>query len=329
MYVESMEYLKFKVGALMYTPALKLGVAQKLKNVEYQYLSSLAFCLEDSIVDEALELAERTLKETLKEINEFTDKESLPLIFIRVRNPAHLLKTYEFLKSELGVVTGFILPKFDLSNADDFLQNVKKINYDYSGKKIYCMPILESEGIVPLDARVNTLISLKNLVDQYKDYVLNIRVGANDLCNYYGLRRGVDSTIYDIGVIKNILIDIIAVFSRDYIVSGVVWEYFSDNNNLDFKLWSKGLEKELKMDRLNGFFGKTAIHPSQLQIIHKSLSVSKSDYEDALNILKWDSEGFGVNKSKNSSRMNEVKCHIKWAKNVYVIGEIYGIRDEL
>ncbi len=328
MSVESTEYLKFKVGALMYTPALKEGVAEKLKSLDYQYLSSLAFCLEDSIVDEALDLAEKTLKATLKEIKEITNKEILPLIFIRVRTPEHLLKIYNLLKNDLDVVTGFILPKFDLSNAEDFLKNMDKINQDYKVKKIYCMPILESEGIVPLETRVSTLIGIKKLVDQYNEYVLGIRVGANDLCNYYGLRRNVDTTIYDIEVIKNILIDIIAVFSRDYVVSGAVWEYFSDSNNLDFKLWSKGLEKELEMDRLNGFFGKTAIHPSQLQIIQKSLRVSKSDYDDALNILKWESGSFGVEKSKNSSRMNEVKCHTKWANKIRVIGEIYGVKDE-
>ncbi len=331
MVLESIEYLKLKVGSLMYVPALKKGVAEKLHNAEYKNLTSIAFCLEDSIVDSALEQAEETLKETLKEINNYQQKDNLPLIFIRVRNPKHLLKVYNLVKEDLNVVTGFILPKFDLSNGEEFLENTKKINEDFKKKTLYVMPILESEEIISLGHRVSSLLKLKELIDNYKNYVLNIRVGANDLCNYYGLRRTINSTIYDIGVVKNILIDIITVFSSEYIVSGVVWEYFSDSNNLDYKLWSEGLEKELSLDRLNGFFGKTAIHPSQLPIIFNSLKVTKSDYEDAKNILKWETDdiGFGVGKSKYSSRMNEVKCHTKWAKNIILLGEIYGIKEEI
>ncbi len=333
MVLENIEYLKLKVGSLMYIPALKKGVAEKLKNEEYQNLTSLAFCLEDSIVDSALEEAEKILKETLIEIKNNNQLESLPLIFIRVRNPEHLLKVFNLVKEELEVVTGFILPKFDLLTGEEFLKNTKFINTEYNIKTLYIMPILESEDIVSLGNRVSNLLKLKELIDGYKEYVLNLRVGANDLCNYYGLRRTINSTIYDIGVIKNILIDIITVFSSEYIVSGVVWEYFSDSKNLDYKLWSEGLEKELSLDRLNGFFGKTAIHPSQLPIIFNSLKVSRSDYEDAKSIIEWETTdlglGLGVGKSKYSSRMNEVKCHTKWAKNIIILSEIYGIKEEM
>ncbi len=328
MILDSVEYLKLKVGALMYIPALKTGIAEKLKREEFQNLNSLVFCLEDSIVDSALEQAEITLKETLIEINAKTEKDKLPLIFIRVRTPEHLLKMYNFLKAELDVVTGFVLPKFDLSNGEDFLLNIENINTDYKKKTLYCMPILESENIVSIADRIGDLLEIKKLVDAHKDYVLNIRVGANDLCNYFGLRRTINSTIYDIGVIKNILIDIIAVFSSEYIVSGVVWEYFADSKNLDYKLWCEGLEKELNLDRLNGFVGKTAIHPSQLPFIYNSLKVSKSDFEDACNILDWETEGLGVGRGKHVSRMNEVKCHTKWAKNIVILSEIYGIKEE-
>ncbi len=325
---EQIELLKFKVGGLLYTPALKTGVANKIKDAKYQYLTSLAFCLEDSIVDSALELAENTLKTTLVEIKSAVPKENLPLLFIRIRTPEHLEKIYNLVKDELDVITGFILPKFDLTNGQAYLEITKKINEDYKVKPIFIMPILESTEIVNIKTRTDMLCEIKELLEDYREYILNIRVGANDLCNYFGLRRSVDSSIYDIGVIKNILLDIIAVFGVDYVISGPVWEYFSDMNNSDFKKWSEGLENELRLDRLNGFFGKTAVHPSQLPIIYNSLKVSKSDYDDAINLLNWDNDGFGVGKSNLSCRMNEVKCHTKWAKNIYFLSQIYGVRED-
>jgi citrate lyase beta subunit len=103
-----------------------------------------------------------------------------------------------------------------------------------------------------------------------------------------------------------------------------VWEYFGPE--CDGK-WDVGLAKELELDRLNGFIGKTAIHPSQLPLIHESMKVKKSDYDDAMKILDWNNGSLGVAKSEDGSRMNEVKVHGKWAGKIAVLGEIYGVKE--
>ncbi|MBO5103947.1 MAG: HpcH/HpaI aldolase/citrate lyase family protein, partial [Ruminococcus sp.] len=89
-----------------------------------------------------------------------------------------------------------------------------------------------------------------------------------------------------------------------------------------------GLEKELELDRLNGFIGKTAIHPSQLPVIWDSLRPTKSDFRDAEIILNWSDSG-GVVGSPDSRRMNEVKTHRNWARTVYILGMIYGTKEDL
>ena len=129
------------------------------------------------------------------------------------------------------------------------------------------MPILESKTIADVGDRVNNLLIIKRHLDGIRDYVLNIRVGGNDFCNLYGLRRSETQNIYQIGVIRDTLVDIINIFSSDYIVSGPVWEYFGKDYS---EPWAIGLRKEIEMDRLNGFIGKTAIHPSQIPIINES-----------------------------------------------------------
>lgn len=317
-----MNTLSYMVGPLLYIPSLNEKAADKIVNHKFDCLTSCCFCLEDTIIDSALETAENTLYNTLKKINIMPSNER-PLIFVRIRTPEHLLHIYKKFNDVQNIITGYILPKFDLSNAEDYAYIIKDINSNSTKKITYFMPILESRMIADVCTRVGTLQKLKEIIDTINEYILNIRIGGNDFCNIYGLRRNINQTIYDINVIKDIITDIINVFSFDYIISGPVWEYFkrSDEDNN----WSIGLQREVELDKLNGIIGKTCIHPSQVPIIYNSLKVTKEDYDDACKILDWKSNNLAVSKSI-SSRMNEVKCHIKWATKIKTLGDIYGIQ---
>ncbi|MBR1852874.1 MAG: HpcH/HpaI aldolase/citrate lyase family protein, partial [Lachnospiraceae bacterium] len=251
------EQLKYSIGGLLYVPAMNKKLPQKVREKKFPNLTSLAFCLEDTIQDEYLEEAESSLKVTLGELKKLDT--ALPLIFIRIRTPEHMRHIYESYQDYRDIITGYILPKFDLSNMEEYISLIRKINKSCD-KKIYIMPILESRMVADIGTRVGTLSKIKEAIDTVRGYVLNIRVGGNDFCNLYGLRRSVSQSIYDIGVIRDIFVDIINIFASDYVVSGPVWEYFGPER--DGK-WDAGLVKELELDRLNGFIGKTAIHPTQ------------------------------------------------------------------
>ena len=82
----------------------------------------------------------------------------------------------------------------------------------------------------------------------------------------------------------------------------------------------------LEMDRLNGFVGKTVIHPKQIAVVNDALKVSKKDYEDAIAILEWKEKGgLSVSKSAAGERMNEVKTHGNWAMRTLFLAEVYGV----
>lgn len=318
----SEEYLPYMVGGLLYTPAMNTGIAEKIKKRCFKCLTSIAFCLEDSIADNALTIAEEKLKETFSQLEEIPIKD-LPLIFIRIRTPEHMEHIHEFIGDYKNIITGYILPKFDMSNAEKYSTLIKNIN-THQSKKIYVMPILESSAIADTLNRKTSLSDLKRTLNQIKEFILNVRVGGNDFSQLYGLRRKDTQNIYQMGVIRDILIDIINVFGIDYVVSGAVWEYFKNSSS---NQWATGLKAELELDRLNGFIGKTAIHPSQLPLIFESLKVSSEDFNDAVQLLGWSDKLLGVTKSLSGSRMNEVKCHTKWAKRIYILGKIYGIKE--
>lgn len=313
-------YLQFCVGGLLYTPAINDKIAEKILQNSIECLTSIAFCLEDAIADDALEMAENTLIETFKALS-VKEKSTLPLLFIRIRNPEHMTAIFHKLGIFSEILTGFILPKFDCSNSEDYINRICEINID---KHIYIMPIIETESVAHIETRIDTLIQLKKQLDGISQYVLNIRVGGNDFSNIFGLRREANQSIYQMSPIANILNDVFNIFGRSYVVSAPVWEYFENNKSDD---WRMGLKNELSLDKLNGFIGKTAIHPSQLPLIRDSLMVSLSDYDDAKSILSWDNDLLSVAKSIGSERMNEVKVHGNWAKKILMLSEIYGIKN--
>lgn len=72
-------------------------------------------------------------------------------------------------------------------------------------------------------------------------------------------------------------------------------------------------------------YRKTAIHPTQLPFIWESLKVSEEDYRDACRILNWNESQKAVQKGFGGSRMNELKCHGKWAKRIKILGDLYGV----
>lgn len=319
------ELLPYMVGGLLYTPSINSAIVEKILKRKIPCLTSVAFCLEDTIEDDALEGAETELKKSLTAMKKGNiNKEELPLLFIRIRTPWHMEHVHKLLGSVEELITGYILPKFDLSNASEYADLIKGYNKERKSA-LYIMPTLESKSIAMTATRADVLIQLKEIIDTVPEYVLNVRVGGNDFCNLFGLRRTVGQSIYDIGIIRDILVDINNVFASDYVVSGPVWEYFGENPTDE---WALGLNAELKLDRNNGFIGKTAIHPSQLPLIYESLKVSNTDFLDAIKILNWPAGKLGVAKSEGGSRMNEVKCHKKWAMRVEALSRIYGIREE-
>ncbi len=313
---------KYSIGALLYSPALNGKIAKAVVSEKFGKSYSLALCLEDTISDNCVSLAEEQLTQTLKEISQAHSNQMfyLPKIFVRVRSCDQLLHLNEQLSAYYGILCGYIFPKYSSSNADDYNAAMVRIN-ESAEKKIYMMPILESKDIVSYATRRDVLIDLKKKIDTVRDIVLNIRVGGNDFSNEFAARRHYDETIYNILPIAQLLGEILTVFSRDYVVSGPVWEFFSSDN----EEWKKGLQAELKLDKLNGFIGKTVIHPKQISVVNEALKVSRKDYEDAKEILSWDENDLQVGKSFAGERMNEVKTHTNWALKTITLAEIYGV----
>lgn len=314
--------LPYSVGPLLYSPAANTTVSESLQKQKFGKGYSLALCLEDTIDDNCVEAAENILIETLKTILHACQEQEfyLPKIFVRVRAAYQIYSLYKRLEEAKGLLTGYIIPKFSPENMDSYFRELERVNQTSADKK-YIMPILESPSMIHLQHRHDILYCIKQKLDANRDLVLNVRVGGNDLCHAFGFRRQCTETIYDIRPVSNILSDIMTVFGMDYVISGPVFEYYNGVH------WAEGLAKEVQKDRLNGFTGKTVIHPKQIDIVNECYKVTQSDYEDALSILNWDVDSIlQVSGNSTSVRMNECKTHSNWARRIIALSQAYGIK---
>lgn len=314
---------------------------------------SMVMCFEDAIRESDVPAAEENVLNHLARLAEAhetgeIDLEDIPLIFLRVRNTNQFKQfAARVTPKHASVLTGFNFPKFYSENAVEYLEQLASTN-ERLGTTLYGMPILEGPSIAYLETRNQELAKLKAKMSPYREFLLNIRVGGTDFSSLFGVRRDINSSIYNILVVRDCLSDIINFFGRHedgYIISGVVWEYFLAYKEEDiYHLVEEGAEyralfgrnkivndavdgllREVIMDKANGFVGKTIIHPSHLRFVNGMQAVTREEYEDAMQVL--DASG-GVVKSAKGNKMNEISPHRSWAEKVSCRAQAYGVIED-
>lgn len=349
------------IGAALYMPATRSSIADDILNARIEGLVSMVIDLEDAVGDHQVESAEEILIRQLFRISAFLQagalgEDDLPLIFVRVRTPEQLRRVILKLEDTIIRVTGFVLPKFTVDAGQQYFDIIHRYNESKAleAPTLYAMPILESPDAIYLESRMSTLLQIKALLDRYKKYVLNVRIGATDFSSLFGLRRSPDMTIYDIGVIRDCIADIINVFGRscdNYVISGPVWEYFKSDRVLKPQLrqtpfeetmgrsgrrlrmqvinqYVDGLIREVTLDKENGIIGKTIIHPTHIRPVQSLYVVTHEEYTDAANIIANNDGSSGVLRSQYSNKMNEIKPHLNWAHRIMIRSKIYGVLNE-
>jgi hypothetical protein len=136
----SQEYLPYALGALLYMPASEPKILNSFQAKTVPFLVSAAICLEDAVRDSDVLGAEENLNVILEK---FAQKklrgETLPFIFIRVRNFEQLRKITQNTVF-LSTLTGFILPKFSPQEGEKYFAYLQKLK-EKIGKTLYALPI--------------------------------------------------------------------------------------------------------------------------------------------------------------------------------------------
>lgn len=340
--------LQYCLGATMYMPGTK-DFTPKILSGAMPGLTTIVLCFEDACPEEQVPVAEENVHKLLETVTDAVDNGSLdpekvPLIFVRIRNLEQFKHFGERLtKKEVKSLCGINFPKFNAENGYEYYAYLRDLNIQFN-EILYGMPIIEDPEVAYKETRMSELIGIKKILDKYRDLVLQVRVGGTDFSSVFGVRRGVDYSIYDIMTVRECLTDIINVCGRDndYVISGPVWEYFRAPKRMMFeKLPTHGLEdylmkrlpivnneidgllREVILDKANGFVGRTVIHPTHIKFVNALMAVTKEEYDDACMVLEH-TEG-GVIKGTGANKMNEVKPHTNWATKVYMRARAYGV----
>ncbi|GGY66173.1 HpcH/HpaI aldolase/citrate lyase family protein [Streptomyces omiyaensis] len=346
--------LAVALGATLYSPATRPRLADDIRKQAGRGVVSMVLCLEDSISDADVEAGEANLVRQFRDLADgrAAGGPDVPLLFVRVREPRQITDLTARLGDTVGLLSGFVLPKFTEARGAAFLEALTRAEHT-AGRRLYAMPVLESPELLHLETRAETLAGIASITDKYRDRVLALRLGVTDFCSAYGLRRSPDMTAYDVKVVAHVIADVVNVLGRadgtGFTITGPVWEYFRPGERM-FKPQLRrspflegraedlrtaliehdmdGLLREIELDRANGLLGKTCIHPTHVLPVHALSVVSHEEWSDAQDILRPEQGGGGVLRSAYTNKMNEVKPHRAWAERTLVRAEAFGVARE-
>lgn len=289
--MRNIDYIE--LGATLFVPAVHENLQEVVSGKKYPNLKSVLIDTEDSIKENDVEIALNALKALLENLDV-----TKVLVFVRPRN-IKVLK--EILKYEnIQKVDGFILPKFSLSNAIEYLEILKD-------KPFYFMPSIEGNELFD----TQKLYELRDILLGYQEQILLVRFGLEDMLRQLKMRRKCEDSIFDFASTSSVMGDFISVFkSSGFEISGGVYPCFND---------SEGFIRDVKRDLKEGLFSKTIIHPNQIDLTNEIYRVSALEFDEALQICESTEVIFA-----QDSKMAETTTMSPWAKEIIKRAEVYG-----
>jgi citrate lyase beta subunit len=297
------EVTPLDLAGTLYTPAIHRDLSSTANGIKFENLKSLVICLEDSILDTEVSLAKEKLKQFLTDFKP-TDLK----VFVRIRSFSNF---YDILEIEnIEKIDGFVIPKFDTFNMKDYLSIITSKNLH---KKFHFMFSLETNDVFDLEK----LKAIRNMLQQLKRDVLSIRIGLEDLSKRLSLRRNCGKTIYEIPIFNQIVMNIILTFKPfGFNISAPVYSCFNKESN------ETTFTEEIIKDLENGLFGKTIIHPTQIEIVNQAYRVSEKDYQLALEIINSVKGVVGF-----KGQMLEKATNLMWAESIIKKAKIFGVNS--
>ena len=279
-----------ELGGTLFVPASHKNLEAVLSGEKYPELRSVVIDFEDGLTTADREQALTNLDGILQNL-----QEAKLLRFIRPQDP---LMLKEFLQREsIEKIDGFILPKFGLENASEYLSLIQNNRF---------MPSIEGKELFD----IQQLQKLRDILLPHQEQIICIRFGAEDLLRQLELRRTTIS-LYDMLAPSQVIANLIATFKPyGFNISAPVYPNFS---NLE------GFGKEVAYELQNGLTSKTIIHPNQIKPINEHYKVTQKELVEAKAIL---SQHDGV--LNLDGKMGESKTQLPWANSIHKRHKSYG-----
>ena len=288
--------LWLRLGASMYVPSIHADIINIACGKKYPNLRSVIFCTEDAIHESEVEKG----LDNINTILSFKPDNAL-LRFVRVRNIEVLKKILQF--KHIEHLTGIVIPKVTASNISEYLELFKPFSLQI---------MLTLETIEAFDAVAMQKLRALLLQSEVRDRILMLRIGGNDLLSILQMKRPANKTAYQT-ILRPIIEQLVLTFKPyDFHLSAPVYEYISD---------IESLAEETQQDLSHGLFGKTVIHPSQIDIVEAYYRVTENELTMAEKILEKDQPAV----FKMHDSMCEVATHQYWAQQIIDRAAVYGV----
>ncbi len=283
-----------ELGATLFIPAIHKDLEAVVCDDKYPELKSVLIDTEDGINSESLDVAFKAIEKLLK----IYEKKKL-IVFIRPRDVESLGKILKL--KNIDKIDGFILPKFSLSNAEDYFSLLK--DYDF-----LVMPSIEGKELF----NQNSLYKLRTFLLKNRKNILLVRFGLEDMLRQLKMKRSCEDSVFDFSATSYVLGSFISTFkSAGFAISGGVYPCFKDDD---------GFIKDVKHDLKEGLFSKTIIHPRQIKLTNELYKVTKEELREALEISDKNEAVFNQN-----DKMAEVVTMKPYAQEIILRSKIYGV----
>lgn len=284
------------LGGTLFIPASHKHLSSIVKGDKYSSLKSLVIDFEDGLEEDAFVSTMQGIESTLQGISSKS-----PFIFLRAKDTKHLKELLQI--ESISNITGFVLAKFSLSNADEYLEVL-------SESKHLIMPSIEGKELFSHEK----LHTLKEKIVANKERVLLVRYGLEDMLRQLSMRRSCEESLFDRAATASVLGNFIATFkSAGFAVSGGVYPCFKDVD---------GFVKDAKRDLKEGLFSKTIIHPSQIEPLNELYKVTVLAFNEAQEIEVSDKKVFAQN-----GKMAETLTMKNYSSEILSHAKIYGIAN--
>ncbi|MBA4008778.1 MAG: aldolase [Erythrobacter sp.] len=285
-----------ELGATLYIPVQHPRLAEVLAGANPD-LRSVVICLEDSLHETEVGAAQEVFCATLRMLDAAPPK---LIAYARPRGPEML----GWMLAQPGIerLAGFVLPKITTANLPDWLARLDSPRHGI-------MPTIESTEAFDRAAMMQMARALAPLGAR----VHAVRIGGNDILNQLGVRRSRERTAYDTPLGLAIATMASVFLPEGLALSAPVFEHYALTDTL---------REEVARDIEHGLLTKTAIHPSQVPIIHDVLRPGAAEVEEARAILAAEARAvFG-----HGGSMLEPTTHARWAQGVLDRARVHAPR---
>jgi len=286
-----------ELGGTLFVPASHKNLEKILSGEKYPELRSIVIDFEDGLASADRTQALTHLPLLLKSL-----QKTKLLRFIRPQNEKMLKKLLQY--ENIEKIDGFILPKFNLDNAETYLKVFQ--NATFKTKNFKFMPSIEGKELFdPLK-----LQKLREILLPYQKEIVCIRFGAQDMLRQLDLKQ--KGSLYSMLVPSQVIANVISTFKPyDFEISAPVYPDFSDID---------GFTQEIQYELQNGLTSKTIIHPSQIAPLNALYQVSRTEEQEAKIILEKEDGVVNL-----EGKMGERKTQKPWAEQILKRVKSFGI----